>query len=120
VPQLKIWEHPPSTVRNVNGRPREVPKLKIWERPPSTLRNVDGRPPGFVGARDSGVPTINAKKRQWRALWEVPKLALGLRARSACGACPSGRAVNGCRNLRTNIQRVVRTHFTLTQVGHFC
>jgi hypothetical protein len=28
--------------------------------------------------------------------------------------------VNGCRNLGTNAQRVVRTHFTLTQVGHFC
>jgi hypothetical protein len=31
-----------------------------------------------------------------------------------------GRVVNGCRNLGTNGQRVVRTHFTLTQVGHFC
>jgi hypothetical protein len=39
---------------------------------------------------------------------------------SACGARPSGRAVNGCRNLRTNAQRVVRTYFTLIQIGHFC
>jgi hypothetical protein len=38
---------------------------------------------------------------------------------STCGARPSGRAVNGCRNLGTNSQIVVRTHFTLTQVGHF-
>jgi hypothetical protein len=26
--------------------PWEVPELEIWERPPSTLRNVDGGPPG--------------------------------------------------------------------------
>jgi hypothetical protein len=48
---------------------------------------------------------------------EVPELEI--RERSAYGARPSGRAVNGCRNLGTNDQRVVRTHFTLTQVGHF-
>jgi hypothetical protein len=27
---------------------------------------------------------------------------------------------NGCRNLDRDAQREVRTHFTLTQVGHFC
>jgi hypothetical protein len=32
---------------------------------------------------------------------------------------PSGRVVNGCRNLGTNAQRVVRTHLILTQVGRF-
>jgi hypothetical protein len=48
---------------------------------------------------------------------EVPELEI--RERSACGARPSGRTVNGCRNLGTNAQRVVRTHFILTQVGHF-
>jgi hypothetical protein len=48
---------------------------------------------------------------------EVPELEI--RERSACGARPSGRAVNGCRNLGTNAQTVVRTHFTLTQVEHF-
>jgi hypothetical protein len=51
---------------------------------------------------------------------EVPELASGSRARSAYGARHSGRAVNGCINLGTNAQRVFRTHFTLTQVGHFC
>jgi hypothetical protein len=49
---------------------------------------------------------------------EVPKLEI--REHSAFGSHPSRRAVNGCRNLGTNAQRVVRTHFTLTQVGHFC
>jgi hypothetical protein len=48
---------------------------------------------------------------------EVPKLEI--REHSAYGAHPSGRAMNGCRNLGTNAQRVVRTYFTLTQVGHF-
>jgi hypothetical protein len=27
---------------------------------------------------------------------------------------------NGCRNLDRDIHREVRTHFTLTWVGHFC
>jgi hypothetical protein len=48
---------------------------------------------------------------------EVPELEI--RERSAYGARPSGRAVNGCRNVGTNAQKVVRTYFTLTQVGHF-
>jgi hypothetical protein len=47
---------------------------------------------------------------------EVPELEI--RERSACGARPWDRAVNGCRNLGTNAQRVVITQFTLTQVGH--
>jgi hypothetical protein len=41
-----------------------VPELKIWERPPSTLRNIDGGSPGGAGAEDLGAPTINAKKRR--------------------------------------------------------
>jgi hypothetical protein len=46
--------------------PQEVPELKIREHPPSTLRNVDGVPSGGAGAKDSGAPTINAKKhRRW-------------------------------------------------------
>jgi hypothetical protein len=45
---------------------REVPELKIREHPPSMLRNVDGGPPGGVGAEDPGAPTINAKNhRRW-------------------------------------------------------
>jgi hypothetical protein len=34
--------------------------------------------------------------------------------RNDYGARPLGRVVNGCRNLGTNAQRVVRTYFTLT------
>jgi hypothetical protein len=49
--------------------------------------------------------------------WEVPELEI--QERSTYGARPSGRVVNGCRNLGTNAQRVVGTHFTLTQVVHF-
>jgi hypothetical protein len=44
--------------------PWEVPELKIQEHPPSMLRNVNGGPLGGVGAEDPGAPTINAKKRQ--------------------------------------------------------
>jgi hypothetical protein len=49
---------------------------------------------------------------------EVPELEI--LERSAFGARPSGRTMYGCKNLGTNAQTVVRTHFTLTQVGHFC
>jgi hypothetical protein len=49
---------------------------------------------------------------------EVPELEI--QERSAYGAHPSGRTVNGYRNIGTNTQKVVRTYFTLTQVGHFC
>jgi hypothetical protein len=34
--------------------PREMPELKIQERPPSTLRNVDGGPLGGTGAGGPG------------------------------------------------------------------
>jgi hypothetical protein len=61
VPELKIRERPPSTLRNVDGgpskgagaedpgaqrAPREVPELKIWEHPSSTLRNINDERPG--------------------------------------------------------------------------
>jgi hypothetical protein len=46
----------------VDDGPREVPELKVRERPPSTLRNVDGGPPGGAGAGGPRAPTINAKK----------------------------------------------------------
>jgi hypothetical protein len=39
---------------------------------------------------------------------------------SAYGARPSGRAMNDCRNLGTNARKVVRTYFTIIQVGRFC
>jgi hypothetical protein len=56
--------------------PREVPELKIRERPPSTLRNIDVGPPGGAGAGDPGAPTINAKKHRRRAPREVPELKI--------------------------------------------
>jgi hypothetical protein len=42
--------------------PREVPELEVWERPPSMLRNVDDGPPGVAGVGGLGAPTINANK----------------------------------------------------------
>jgi hypothetical protein len=81
------------------------------------VEEVDGGPPGVLAAAptaattevedvDGGPPKVSSE--------------LEIRERSACEARPSGRAVNGCKNLGTNAQRVVRTHFTLPQVGHFC
>jgi hypothetical protein len=72
-------------------------------------------PPRGDGAEGPGAPTINVKTSMVGPQ-EVPELEI--RERSACGARPWDRAVNGCRNLGTNAQRVVITQFTLTQVGH--
>jgi hypothetical protein len=47
--------------------PREVPELKIQERPPSTLRNIDDGPLRGAGAEDLESLTINAKKCRRRA-----------------------------------------------------
>jgi hypothetical protein len=44
-----------------------VPELKIRERLPSTLRNVDVEPLGGAETEDLGAPTINAKKRRRQA-----------------------------------------------------
>jgi hypothetical protein len=76
--------------------PREVSEVEVRERPPSTLRNVDG---GLPGGTEAG---------------------LGFEGTQCLRSPPSRRAVNDCRNLGTNAQIVVRTHFTVTQVGHFC
>jgi hypothetical protein len=36
VPELEIWEHPPSMLENINSRPpwEAMPELEVWERPP--------------------------------------------------------------------------------------
>jgi hypothetical protein len=67
---------------------------KVWQWPPPKLKM------SMAGPR------------------EVPELEI--RERSAFKVHPSGRAMNGCRNLGINAQRVVRIYFTLTQVVHFC
>jgi hypothetical protein len=81
-------------VENVDDRALGVSELTIRERPPSTLRNVDDGPTGGAGAGDPEAQRLRSP--------------------------PFGHAVNGCKNLGINAQIVVRTHFTLTQVGHFC
>jgi hypothetical protein len=60
IPELKIRERPPSTLRNVNSG-------KIREHPPSTLRNVNGGPHRGARAEDLGASIINAKKYQRQA-----------------------------------------------------
>jgi hypothetical protein len=64
---MKIREHPPSTLRNVDSGPPGGVEAEDLRAPPSTLRNINGKLPGGAGAKDPGVPTINAKKRQWWA-----------------------------------------------------
>jgi hypothetical protein len=64
VSERNARERPPSTLRNIDGRPRKVPELKVREQPPSTLRDVDDGPPRRAGAGDSRAPTINAKTRR--------------------------------------------------------
>jgi hypothetical protein len=44
--------------------------MEIRKHPPSTLKNVDGVPPGGADG-DSGASTINAKKCQQWARWDV-------------------------------------------------
>jgi hypothetical protein len=63
VSELKIREHPPSTVRNINDGHREVSELEVRERPPSMLRNIHSGPSGGARAGAPGAPSINAKKR---------------------------------------------------------
>jgi hypothetical protein len=128
----KVRQWPPPKLKMGRGgtggkvRQRPLPKLKTSMVGP---RGV------LVGRSDSG--HHRSCRRRWRAPWgcwwqgpaatttkdedidggpqEVRELEI--REHSAFGARPSGRAVNGCRNLRINAQRVVRTHFALLRLG---
>jgi hypothetical protein len=102
-------------VKTSTAGPREVLELKVQECH-HQRENVNTGPPGGAGVEGPGAPTTNVKTST-AGPREVPELKI--RERSACGARPSGRAVNGCKNLGINAQIVVRTHFTLTQVGYF-
>jgi hypothetical protein len=63
-------------LRTIDSRaPWEASELEIQKRPPSTLRTIEDGPLGG-GARDPGVPTINAKKSQRLAPWKVPELEI--------------------------------------------
>jgi hypothetical protein len=53
-----------------------TPLTEIREHPPSTYKTSTVGPLGGARASDLRVPTINAKKRQWWALWEVPELEI--------------------------------------------
>jgi hypothetical protein len=58
--EMKIGEHPPSTLRNVDDWPLRGARA---EDP----RNIDDRPPECPRALDQVAPTINAKKHRWWA-----------------------------------------------------
>jgi hypothetical protein len=92
-----------------------------WRQGPAAatteVENIDNGPPGGCWQQGPAVATTEVEDIDGGPLG-VPEL--DIRERSAFEARPTGRAVNGCRNLGTNAQKVVRTYFTLTQVGHFC
>jgi hypothetical protein len=88
----QVRQRLPPKLKTSTAGPREMSELEVRECPPSILRNVGPR--------------------------ELSELKI--RERNACGACPSDRAVNDCRSLGINAQRLIRTHFSLIQVGHFC
>jgi hypothetical protein len=84
------------------------------------VEDIDGGPTWGCSRQVQQQPPLKLKMSMAdpQDVLEVPELMI--REHSACGAHPLGKAVNDCRNLGTNAQRVVRTYFTLTQVGHFC
>jgi hypothetical protein len=90
---------------------------KVWQRPPPKLKMSMAGPLGGAGGMIGQRPPPMLKTLMTGPR-EVPKLEIW--EGNAFGARPLGRAVNGCRNLGTNAQIVVRTHFTLTQLGQFC
>jgi hypothetical protein len=56
--------------------PLVVLELEIRDHPPSTLRNVNGGPLGGAGAIDPGAPTINTKKHWQQDPWVVSELEI--------------------------------------------
>jgi hypothetical protein len=75
-----------------------LPELKIRERPPSTLRNVNDGPLAGAGVEGPGASTINAKKRQRRGpgrFWERPPSML----RNVDGGPPGGARAEDPRAL---------------------
>jgi hypothetical protein len=104
-------------VENVDGGPPGGAGGKVRQRPPPKLKTSITDPLGGAGNKVQQWPPPKLKTSMVGPLG-VPEL--DIRERSAFEARPTGRAVNGCRNLGTNAQKVVRTYFTLTQVGHFC
>jgi hypothetical protein len=69
----KVWQRPPLKLKTSMAGPLGVLELEVRQHPPPKLKT------SMAGPR------------------EVPEL--GIRERSAFGARPSGRVVNGCRNL---------------------
>jgi hypothetical protein len=52
-----------------NDPPCKVPELEIREHPPLTLKNIDGGPLGGTGAGDPRASTLNARnRRRWTPL----------------------------------------------------
>jgi hypothetical protein len=100
--------------------PWGMSELKIWERWQHGLTAATTEVEDIHGGPPRGCCQHVRQRTPPKLKTSIGGPELEIRERSAFGARPSGRAMNGCRNLETNAQRVVRMHFTLTQVGHFC
>jgi hypothetical protein len=64
VSELKIQEHLPSTLRNIDDGPPGGVGAGDLGASTINVKNVDARPPGGARDEDLGAPTINAKKHQ--------------------------------------------------------
>jgi hypothetical protein len=119
-PPVGCWRQGPAAaiteVEDVDGEPPRGADGKVRQRPPPKLKmsmadtlgvltadpavatseveDVDGGSPGGAGAEDLGAQRLRS--------------------------LPLGQGGEWLQKTRTNTQRVVRTHFTLTRVGHFC
>jgi hypothetical protein len=53
VPELEVWERPPSTLRNIDGGPQEVPELEVWK-----LETLMAGPLGGAGCKVQQRPPL--------------------------------------------------------------
>jgi hypothetical protein len=89
----KVWQRPPLKLKTSMAGPLGVLELEVRQHPPPK-EDVDGGPPGGARAGDPGAQRLQSP--------------------------PLGQGGEWLQKPRTNTQIVVRTYFTLTQVGHFC
>jgi hypothetical protein len=89
----KVWQRPPPKLKTLMVGP-----LGCWRQGPAAatteVEDVNGGPPGGARAGDLRVQRLRSP--------------------------PLGQGGEWLQKPGTNARRAVITHFTLTQVGHFC
>jgi hypothetical protein len=63
MPELEIWEHPPSMLRNIDGGPLRGVGLGDLRAPTINIKNVDGRHPGPYRKEGGGFSSHPGSKR---------------------------------------------------------